>query len=275
MDDGKASKKKQQKAICTTGCNVCASSQDLSLLARSTLRLKPAATGKSLAAAAPTPFHEVPLSDDHQQQQHQAEAAADAQPCEREATGDSAHARDGMDAEKSTSVVDGTSAVDGSGAVDATGSVDGTGAAAAAGERSQPAGEDAGEVLVDDALPGWRTVQGRFHSVGGAVISCRNDKAPDGVATHAHLADGNLELIMIKECSRPQYLHQLLCLAWKGADPLNFNFVEHRKTPAFTFQALGGQAGHWNVDGELVEASELSAQVFRGLVDVFAAGPIE
>ncbi|CAI5506675.1 unnamed protein product, partial [Closterium sp. Naga37s-1] len=54
--------------------------------------------------------------------------------------------------------------------------------------------------------PCWRTVRGKFHSVGAAVMSCRNDKAPDGVAAQAHLADGNLHLILIRKCSRPEYL---------------------------------------------------------------------
>ncbi|CAI5961461.1 unnamed protein product [Closterium sp. NIES-64] len=120
--------------------------------------------------------------------------------------------------------------------------------------------------------PCWRTVRGKFHSVGAAVMSCRNDKAPDGVAAQAHLADGNLHLILIRKCSRPEYLHQLTRLARKGADPFAFEFVETYKTPAFMFTSHGKQST-WNVDGELVVASQLSAQVFRGLVDIFASGP--
>ncbi|CAI6010073.1 unnamed protein product [Closterium sp. NIES-65] len=99
-----------------------------------------------------------------------------------------------------------------------------------------------------------------------------NDKAPDGFAAQAHLADGNLHLILIRKCSRPEYLHQLTRLARKGADPFAFEFVETYKTPAFMFTSHGKQST-WNVDGELVVASQLSAQVFRGLVDIFASGP--
>lgn len=54
--------------------------------------------------------------------------------------------------------------------------------------------------------PTWRTCHTKFHSIGAAVMSCRNDKAPEGVAAHAHLADGLLHLILIRECSRPDYL---------------------------------------------------------------------
>ena len=52
----------------------------------------------------------------------------------------------------------------------------------------------------------WLRSKGRFISVGAAVISCRNEKAPDGMIADAHLADGFLHLILVKECPRPFYL---------------------------------------------------------------------
>ncbi|CAM6089143.1 unnamed protein product [Calypogeia fissa] len=120
--------------------------------------------------------------------------------------------------------------------------------------------------------PKWRTIQDSFHSVGAAVMSCRNDKAPDGLVAHAHLSDGLLDLILIKSCSRPNYLRQLITLTRRGADPLDFDFVEHYKTPVFTFTSHGKESV-WNVDGELFPAHQLSGQCFRGLVNVFARGP--
>eukprot|EP00271_Cylindrocystis_brebissonii_P020271 TRINITY_DN6647_c0_g1_i2.p1 TRINITY_DN6647_c0_g1~~TRINITY_DN6647_c0_g1_i2.p1 ORF type:complete len:921 (+),score=178.28 TRINITY_DN6647_c0_g1_i2:117-2765(+) len=121
--------------------------------------------------------------------------------------------------------------------------------------------------------PFWKRAHGNlYHSVGAAIMSCRNDKAPDGMAAHAHLADGQAHLILIRPCSRPMYLLQLLRMTWKGADPLDFSFVEYHKTPAFTFVSHNRES-IWQVDGELFQAHQLSAQVFRGLVDVFARGP--
>jgi len=52
----------------------------------------------------------------------------------------------------------------------------------------------------------WLRSKGRFISVGAAVISCRNEKAPDGMIADAHLADGFLHLILVRECPRPFYL---------------------------------------------------------------------
>ncbi|KAL0292495.1 UNVERIFIED_CONTAM: Ceramide kinase [Sesamum calycinum] len=105
----------------------------------------------------------------------------------------------------------------------------------------------------------WLKSKGRFLSVGAAVISCRNEKAPDGLVADAHLSDDLFDSIC----------RHLIHLARKGGDPLDFNFVEHHKTSAFTFTSFGNE-GVWNVDGELFRAHQLSAQVFRGLVSLFA-----
>lgn len=52
----------------------------------------------------------------------------------------------------------------------------------------------------------WLQHRGRFLSVGAAVISCRNERAPEGLVAEAHLADGFLHLILVKDCPRPFYL---------------------------------------------------------------------
>ncbi|MED6191858.1 hypothetical protein PIB30_004518 [Stylosanthes scabra] len=118
----------------------------------------------------------------------------------------------------------------------------------------------------------WKKSKGRFLSVGAALISCRNDKAPDGLVVDAHLSDGFLHLILIRECPHASYLRHLIQLTKSGGSPLNFQFVEHHKTPAFTFTSVGKESV-WNLDGEMFEAHQLSAQVFRGLVCLFASGP--
>ncbi|KGN50311.1 ceramide kinase isoform X2 [Cucumis sativus] len=118
----------------------------------------------------------------------------------------------------------------------------------------------------------WLKSKGRFLSIGAAVISCRNEKAPDGLVADAHLSDGFLHLILIRDCHHALYLWHLTQLARKGGNPMDFKFVEHHKTTAFTFTSFGDQSV-WNLDGELFEAHQLSAQVFRGLITLFASGP--
>lgn len=118
----------------------------------------------------------------------------------------------------------------------------------------------------------WKKSKGRFLSVGAAVISCRNERAPDGLVADAHLSDGFLHLILVKDCPRARYLCHLTQLAVKGGNPLDFQFVEHHKTPAFMFTSFGKESV-WNVDGEILQGHQLSAQVYRGLVSLFATGP--
>lgn len=118
----------------------------------------------------------------------------------------------------------------------------------------------------------WLKSKGRFQSVGAAVISCRNERAPDGLVADAHLSDGFLHLVLVKDCPRALYLWHLTEIARKGGNPLDFPFVEHHKTTTFTFTSYGKQSV-WNVDGEILLAHQLSAQVFRGLVSMFATGP--
>ncbi|XP_065871698.1 ceramide kinase isoform X2 [Euphorbia lathyris] len=118
----------------------------------------------------------------------------------------------------------------------------------------------------------WRRCKGHFLSVGAAVISNRNERAPDGLVADAHLSDGFLHLLLIRDCPRALYLWHLTQLAKRGGKPWNFEFVEHHKTPAFTFTSFGDESV-WNLDGELFHAHQLSAQVFRGLISLFASGP--
>uniref|UniRef100_A0A453P7I4 Uncharacterized protein n=4 Tax=Triticinae TaxID=1648030 RepID=A0A453P7I4_AEGTS len=54
--------------------------------------------------------------------------------------------------------------------------------------------------------PKWIWSEGRFLSVGAAVISCRNERAPDGLVAEAHLSDGFLHLLLIRDCPLPLYL---------------------------------------------------------------------
>lgn len=44
------------------------------------------------------------------------------------------------------------------------------------------------------------------------------------------------------------------------------------QTPVFTFTSVGEES-IWNIDGELFPAHQLTAQVARGLVNIYARGP--
>lgn len=52
----------------------------------------------------------------------------------------------------------------------------------------------------------WLRSKGRYLSIGAAIIACRNERAPDGLVADAHLSDGFLHLILIKDCPHALYL---------------------------------------------------------------------
>jgi hypothetical protein len=122
---------------------------------------------------------------------------------------------------------------------------------------------------------GWRAIPGPFHVVACAVISCRNDAAPHGIAPRAALADGCADLIAVRACSRPAYLRHLLRLTRPElGDHLDMEFVVAIKARAVRFTPAA-TASRWNVDGELLppSANALQATVAPGLLTMFAFTP--
>lgn len=71
-------------------------------------------------------------------------------------------------------------------------------------EKSEDEIPNSSQTIYDN--PKWVWSKGRFLSVGAAVISCRNERAPDGLVAEAHLSDGFLHLLLIRDCSLPLYL---------------------------------------------------------------------
>jgi len=153
----------------------------------------------------------------------------------------------------------------------------------------------------------WRSIKGRFISVIGANISCACAKSPEGLSPSAHLADGCLDLVLVKHTSRLQYLRHMIRITSK-ADQFNFDFVEVHRVREFYFRPLteenetGDEADGieesgtreddeerlaaktsastsrprarsiWNVDGELVPHPAIHVKVHRQLIRLFARG---
>lgn len=117
---------------------------------------------------------------------------------------------------------------------------------------------------------GWRAVMGDFVAVNAFLISCRCAKSPLGPAPSAHLGDGFLDLILVRRCSRMQYLRYLVQLTnrrkKRQAQHLRMPFVEAHRVRAFKLQALdcygdpvasdevvGADTSVWCVDGEVLD----------------------
>lgn len=63
--------------------------------------------------------------------------------------------------------------------------------------------------LADDGR-GWRVIHGKFIAINAACMSCACPRSPKGLSPSAHLADGNIDLILVRKCSRLDFFRHLL-----------------------------------------------------------------
>lgn len=63
----------------------------------------------------------------------------------------------------------------------------------------------------------WRTREGTFKSIMAVLMPCRSDRSAQGLAPFSHLADGRLQLILVRQCSRASYLRFLTSIPSHGA----------------------------------------------------------
>ena len=120
----------------------------------------------------------------------------------------------------------------------------------------------------------WRCWEGEITSLMVVVTPTRSDKAKGGIVPHAHLSDGRLHLIIVRKCTRAQFLRFLVSLSRGGVDE-RFDFVEVKEVEAWRLEELapGARSSQWNVDGELMQTGFISARCHHGLVSVFGRGP--
>ena len=50
----------------------------------------------------------------------------------------------------------------------------------------------------------------------GATNCCANKKSPEGISPSAHLADGCIDLVVVRHTSRARYLHHMIRLAGRA-----------------------------------------------------------
>lgn len=73
----------------------------------------------------------------------------------------------------------------------------------------------------------WKVVEGSFAGIMLVIMPCRSQKSSKGVARYGHLSDGNIHLVMVKQCSRLQYLRFLMRLSNSGLEAGSLNsYVE-------------------------------------------------
>ena len=121
---------------------------------------------------------------------------------------------------------------------------------------------------------GWRMWEGEISSLMVVVTSTRSDKSKHGIVPHAHLSDGRLHLVIVRKCSRMQFVRFLLGITRGGVDE-SLDFVDVKEVEAWRLEPLDQQSQQsaWNVDGELTQTKCMSARCHHGLIEVFGRGP--
>ncbi|XP_010785646.1 ceramide kinase [Notothenia coriiceps] len=80
-----------------------------------------------------------------------------------------------------------------------------------------------------DKVGGWRTIRGKFIAINAASMSCACPRSPNGLSPSAHLADGTTDLILVRKCSRLDFLTHLLRHTNKEDQPAPRRLRESRK----------------------------------------------
>ncbi|BFZ08257.1 hypothetical protein BsWGS_11296 [Bradybaena similaris] len=149
---------------------------------------------------------------------------------------------------------------------------------------------------------GWHHVKGKFSAISVVNISCRSDLSPLGLSPSSHLGDGCIDIILVQDCSRLQYLRHMARIPNRKSDQFDFDFIQVYRVKEFSFQPISepedmdigegeerggcgrkraglvklGSGTHknsvWNCDGELVDHPSLYIQVHCQLIKLFARG---
>ncbi|XP_073508242.1 ceramide kinase isoform X2 [Phyllobates terribilis] len=150
----------------------------------------------------------------------------------------------------------------------------------------------------------WTTIKGKFMAINVASMSCACPRSPRGLSPAAHLADGTADLILVRKCSRLNFLMHLIRHTTSNSDQFDFPFVDVYRIKSFQFTPKHFEeedaestdfgiiskknfaqictdhpscgCNHlnsvWNCDGETLEQTALEMRVHCQLIKLFARG---
>lgn len=81
--------------------------------------------------------------------------------------------------------------------------------------------------------------RGHFVGVNAAVTACRCPQTKKGFSPNNHLANGCADLILVRPCSRMQYIQYLLRTGWIKKSVFDLKYVEAYRCRQFEFIAQG------------------------------------
>ncbi|XP_034372028.1 ceramide kinase [Arvicanthis niloticus] len=146
----------------------------------------------------------------------------------------------------------------------------------------------------------WKVACGKFLAINATNMSCACPRSPGGLSPYAHLGDGSSDLILIRKCSRFNFL-RFLIRHTNQEDQFDFTFVEVYRVKKFHFTskhvededndlkdlekqkfgqickdnppcACSASRSSWNCDGEILHSPAIEVRVHCQLVRLFARG---
>uniref|UniRef100_A0A493TEI9 Ceramide kinase n=2 Tax=Anas TaxID=8835 RepID=A0A493TEI9_ANAPP len=146
----------------------------------------------------------------------------------------------------------------------------------------------------------WKVIKGKFLAINAVNMSCACPRSPKGLSPAAHLADGSADLILVRKCSRFDFLRHLVRNTNQN-DQFDFSFVDVYRVKSFQFTSkLSEDNGSnvadigkkrfgqfcrdhpacccniadstWNCDGETLDSSAIEVRVHCQLMKLFARG---
>ncbi|KAM4676055.1 ceramide kinase [Discoglossus pictus] len=158
-------------------------------------------------------------------------------------------------------------------------------------------------ILLLDQEEDWTTIKGKFMAINAANMSCACPRSPKGISPAAHLADGTADLILVRKCSRLNFLRHLIRHT-TNKDQFDFGFVDVYRVKTFQFTPKHcddedsestemGNPGKknfpqictdhpscgccqvnsiWNCDGEVLDQAPIEMRVHCQLIQLFARG---
>ncbi|XP_063099837.1 ceramide kinase [Cavia porcellus] len=146
----------------------------------------------------------------------------------------------------------------------------------------------------------WQVICGKFLAINSTNMCCACSRSPSGLSPAAHLGDGSADLILIRKCSRFDFLRFLIRHTNRD-DQFDFAFVEVYRVKRFQFTSkhteeedsdltergkqrfrqictnspsccCAARSSSWNCDGEVLHSPSIDVRVHCQLVRLFARG---
>ncbi|KNC86645.1 hypothetical protein, variant [Sphaeroforma arctica JP610] len=156
-------------------------------------------------------------------------------------------------------------------------SVDSSRTVPAVGATAEPLEESEGLTFSDieegtDA-DGWEVRKGNFIAINALSMSCKHPKSVNGMAPFAHLSDGTMLLVMVRQCSRPKYLKHLLTVQNPKANHFDDDVLEGANVSEFEVKAIS-KPSVWMADGEVIEGiTDVHCSAHYNLIHYFGSRP--